>query len=123
MRIEGLDIDEARALLGDEYDDFLDEIELVRGASHQFDQDAFLAGKLSPVFFGTALGNFGVREMLDDFVQWAPAPLDRDTTGRRWLREKTSSVALCSRSRPIWIPVTATGSPLCGCAPGSTARA
>ena len=34
------------------------------------------------MFFGTALGNFGVREMLDDFVQWAPAPLDRETTGR-----------------------------------------
>ena len=82
LRIAGLDNDEARALLGDEYDDFLEEIELVRGASHEFDRDAFLAGKLSPVFFGTALGNFGVREMLDDFVQWAPEPLDRDTTDR-----------------------------------------
>ena len=37
---------------------------------------------MSPVFFGTALGNFGVREMLDDFVRWAPAPLDRDATDR-----------------------------------------
>ena len=82
LRIAGLDNDEARTLLGDEYDDFLEEIELVRGASHEFDRDAFLAGKLSPVFFGTALGNFGVREMLDDFVQWAPEPLDRDTTDR-----------------------------------------
>ena len=34
------------------------------------------------MFFGTALGNFGVREMLDDFVQWAPAPLSRDTMAR-----------------------------------------
>ena len=82
LRIAGLGNNEARALLGDEYDDFLEEIELVRGASHEFDRDAFLAGKLSPVFFGTALGNFGVREMLDDFVQWAPEPLDRDTTDR-----------------------------------------
>ncbi len=82
LRIAGLDNDEARALLDDEYDAFLEEIELVRGASHEFDRDAFLAGKLSPVFFGTALGNFGVREMLDDFVQWAPEPLDRDTTDR-----------------------------------------
>jgi peptide chain release factor 3 len=81
-RIEGLDSDQARALLGDEYEDFVEEVELVRGASHEFEAEAFLAGKLSPVFFGTALGNFGVREMLDDFVQWAPAPLDRDTTGR-----------------------------------------
>ncbi len=82
-RIEGLDSDAARALLDDEYDDFVDEIELVRGASHQFDRQAFLAGKLSPVFFGTALGNFGVREMLDDFVTWAPAPLSRATTTRQ----------------------------------------
>ncbi|RLA47381.1 MAG: peptide chain release factor 3 [Gammaproteobacteria bacterium] len=82
IRIEGLDSAAARALLGDEYEDFAEEIELVRGASHEFELEAFLAGKLSPVFFGTALGNFGVREMLDDFVRWAPAPQGRDTTGR-----------------------------------------
>ena len=81
-RIEGLLSDDARALLGDEYEAYLEEIELVRGASHQFDEAAFLAGKLSPVFFGTALGNFGVREMLDDFVKWAPAPQSRDATSR-----------------------------------------
>jgi peptide chain release factor 3 len=81
-RIEGLASDGARALLGDDYDAFLEEIELVRGASHEFDQAAFLAGKLSPVFFGTALGNFGVREMLDDFVRWAPPPQPRDATSR-----------------------------------------
>ena len=81
-RIEGLDSPGARELLAEDYDDFIEEIELVRGASHTFDQDAFLAGKLTPVFFGTALGNFGVREMLDDFVTWAPPPLNRETTGR-----------------------------------------
>ncbi|MDG1945095.1 MAG: peptide chain release factor 3 [Halioglobus sp.] len=82
QRIDGLDSDEARILLGDEYERVCEEIELVRGASHTFELEAFLAGKLSPVFFGTALGNFGVREMLDDFVQWAPAPLDRDAIER-----------------------------------------
>jgi len=82
LRIEGLDSDAARDLLDDGYEDFCEEIELVRGASHAFDQEAFLAGKLSPVFFGTALGNFGVREMLDDFVEWAPAPQNRDTLDR-----------------------------------------
>jgi peptide chain release factor 3 len=81
-RIEGLESDAAKALLGEEYEDFCEEIELVRGASHNFDPEAFAAGKLSPVFFGTALGNFGVREMLDNFVEWAPAPLDRPTTDR-----------------------------------------
>jgi peptide chain release factor 3 len=82
LRIEGLDSDDARELLGDEYETFCDEIELVRGASHAFDLEQFLAGQLTPVFFGTALGNFGVREMLDDFVEWAPAPLPRATQSR-----------------------------------------
>ena len=81
-RIEGLGSDAARELLGEEYGNFCGEIELVRGASHEFDLEDFLAGKLSPVFFGTALGNFGVRELLDDFVKWAPPPQDRDTVER-----------------------------------------
>lgn len=77
VRIEGLESDEARAFIGDDYEAFLEEVELVRGASHEFDLEAYLAGKLTPVFFGTALGNFGVREMLDHFVEWAPAPQGR----------------------------------------------
>ncbi len=81
-RIQGLENAAARELLGDEYNEFCEQVELVRGASHPFDAEAFLAGRLSPVFFGTALGNFGVREMLDDFVQWAPPPQVRATTGR-----------------------------------------
>ena len=81
-RIDGLDSDAARTLLGEEYEDFVEEIELVRGASHEFELEEFLSGRLSPVFFGTALGNFGVREMLDNFVQWAPPPQDRDATER-----------------------------------------
>ena len=87
-RIDGIDSAEARTLLGEDYDDFVEEIELVRGASHSFDRDAFLAGKLTPVFFGTALGNFGVREMLDDFVSWAPAPLNRATVEREVAAEE-----------------------------------
>lgn len=81
-QINGIESDEAKALLGEIYDDFLEEMELVRGATHEFDQEAFLAGKLTPVFFGTALGNFGVREMLNDFVEWAPAPPARATEQR-----------------------------------------
>ncbi len=77
IQIQGLTSADARALLGDDVDKFAEEIELVRGASHTFDLEKYLAGKLTPVFFGTALGNFGVREMLDGFVEWAPAPLPR----------------------------------------------
>jgi peptide chain release factor 3 len=80
--IAGLDSDEARALLAEDYDNFVEEIELVRGASHEFSLEAFLAGQLTPVFFGTALGNFGVREMLNDFVEWAPSPQPRISSER-----------------------------------------
>lgn len=77
--IQGLTSDEARAFLGSHHGDFLDEIELVRGASHEFDLDGYLAGTLTPVYFGTALRNFGVSEMLDGFVEMAPPPLARQT--------------------------------------------
>ena len=80
--ITGLNSDEARALLAEDYDSFVEEIELVRGASHEFSLEDFLAGQLTPVFFGTALGNFGVREMLNDFVKWAPAPQPRISSER-----------------------------------------
>lgn len=82
IRIQGLDNPEARELLGYLYDDFIGEMELVRGATHEFDADAFIAGKMTPVFFGTALANFGVREMLNDFVEWAPSPIARKTETR-----------------------------------------
>ncbi len=80
--IQGLESAEATSFLGVYAEDFKAEIELVRGASHEFDLQACLAGKQSPVFFGSALANFGVEEMLNDFVEWAPAPLDRDTESR-----------------------------------------
>ncbi|KUJ82699.1 peptide chain release factor 3 [Microbulbifer flavimaris] len=81
-QIKGLDSDEATELLGEDADEIREEIELVRGATHEFDLEAYLAGKLTPVFFGTALGNFGVREMLDGFVEWAPGPQPRETHDR-----------------------------------------
>ena len=74
IQIQGLESDEAAEILGELLDELKEEIELVRGASHKFDMKLFLEGKQTPVFFGTALSNFGIREMLDYFVQWAPAP-------------------------------------------------
>ena len=75
--IDGLDSDEARAHLGDLYDNFVEELELVQGACHEFDQNAFIKGEMTPVFFGTALGNFGVDQVLDAIVDWAPRPQPR----------------------------------------------
>lgn len=83
IQIKGIDSAEARAELGDELvDELIDEVELVRGASYEFDLDQYLAGEMTPVFFGTALANFGIREMLDYFVDWAPAPISRETNSR-----------------------------------------
>jgi peptide chain release factor 3 len=58
------------------------EVELVLGASNPFDLQAFLSGKQTPVFFGSAINNFGVREILDALLDWAPPPLARDATVR-----------------------------------------
>jgi peptide chain release factor 3 len=58
------------------------EVELVHGASHPFDLQRFLDGKQTPVFFGSAINNFGVREILNALLDWAPAPIERDATVR-----------------------------------------
>jgi peptide chain release factor 3 len=58
------------------------EVELVHGASHPFDLQRFLDGKQTPVFFGSAINNFGVREILNALLDWAPAPIARDATVR-----------------------------------------
>ncbi|MER5096009.1 MULTISPECIES: peptide chain release factor 3 [Providencia] len=82
--IKGLDNPELDKVVGDELAAQLrDELELVKGASHEFEHEAFLEGELTPVFFGTALGNFGVDHMLDGLVQWAPAPQPRQTDVRK----------------------------------------
>jgi len=77
--IKGLDNPELDGVLGAYAAELRDEIELVKGASHEFDLEEFLAGQLTPVFFGTALGNFGVDHMLDGLNEWAPAPLSRES--------------------------------------------
>ncbi|WP_039917178.1 peptide chain release factor 3 [Cellvibrio mixtus] len=82
IQIKGLDSAEATALMGAYASDYREQIDFVRGATNEFDLDEYLAGRMTPVFFGTALGNFGVREMLDGFVEWAPTPRARATHNR-----------------------------------------
>ena len=59
-----------------------EDVELVEGVHGRLDVDAYLAGKLAPVFFGSAINNFGVKEMLDTSIGIAPPPRDRETTTR-----------------------------------------
>lgn len=85
-RIEGLDSAELTTELGIEMaEELREEVELVRGASHAFDIQAYLSGKLTPVYFGSAINNFGIRELLNDFVRYAPPPQPRDSNEREVL--------------------------------------
>jgi peptide chain release factor 3 len=56
------------------WQDTLDEIELLQDAGNAFDEEAIANGKLTPVFFGSALANFGVEQFLKTYLQFAPAP-------------------------------------------------
>jgi peptide chain release factor 3 len=80
--IQGIDNPRLDEILGSMAQDFREELELVRGASHEFDKEAYLKGELTPVFFGSAINNFGMAELLDAFVEYAPAPLARPTQTR-----------------------------------------
>ncbi|MBQ0725631.1 MAG: peptide chain release factor 3, partial [Cycloclasticus sp.] len=79
---KGLDDPKLKALLGSQPDSFFEELELVREASTPFDIDAYLAGKQTPVFFGSAVNNFGVSELLDAFAEYAPQPQAREAMER-----------------------------------------
>ncbi len=69
-------------VLGSLANELRNELELVQGASHTFVPKAYLEGTLSPVFFGSAMNNFGVRELLNAFVEHAPPPQERMSESR-----------------------------------------
>ena len=77
-RIEGLDHARLDALFPDEMAIVRRDVGLVRGASHPFELPEFLAGRQTPVFFGSGINNFGVQEILRALVEWAPPPQPRD---------------------------------------------
>ena len=80
--LAGLNNAEATKRFGAEYAQAQGEIELVAGATPAFDRALFLAGKQTPMFFGSAINNFGVQEVLDALVDLAPAPGDRSAMQR-----------------------------------------
>src|SRR3546814_11208000 len=75
--IEGLDNPEVAQRFGDAFGKAREEIDLIAAAAPEFDQTAFLEGRQTPVFFGSAINNFGVKEILDALVEHA------QTTGTR----------------------------------------
>jgi peptide chain release factor 3 len=60
-----------------------DDLDLIEGVYDSFDKSAYLSGHLAPVFFGSAVNNFGVKELLDAFIEISPTPKGRDTDVKR----------------------------------------
>ena len=59
-----------------------DDVEMIRGVCPPFDRDAYLAGDMTPVFFGSAVNNFGIKELLEGIGRYAPSPRPQTTTQR-----------------------------------------
>ena len=81
--IKGLNNPQLDQLLLLQAEELRDEIDLVKGASHEFNLEEYLAGELTPVFFGSAINNFGILELLDAFAEYAPAPQAREAEQRQ----------------------------------------
>ncbi|HEY1075469.1 MAG TPA: peptide chain release factor 3 [Fontimonas sp.] len=76
--IDGLHAPGLEERFGAVYRTLLDEVELLQMAGTEFELDQYRAAKLTPVFFGSAINNFGIRELLNGFTQWAPPPQPRN---------------------------------------------
>ncbi len=83
VEISDLNSEKLSALIGDNAaNDLRESVELVKGIYPEFNKSAYLNGELQPVFYGSALNNFGVRELLDCFVEIAPKPRAKQSEER-----------------------------------------
>jgi peptide chain release factor 3 len=82
IRITDLGDPELDRILGSRARELRAQVELLEGAANPFEREHFLNGSQTPVFFGSALNNFGVQELLDAFVELAPPPRPRDALTR-----------------------------------------
>jgi len=82
VTISRLDDPRLEELLGRQADDLREDLELLDGAANPFELEQYLKGNQTPVFFGSAINNFGVKEMLDTFIEIAPCPGPRSSTTR-----------------------------------------
>jgi len=88
--INGIDNSKLDDLLGEHLaNEAREEIELISGTTNPFDINDFLEGKQTPVFFGSAINNFGIENLLDGFIQYAPTPQGRESDSRIVLPEET----------------------------------
>ena len=83
IKTKGINDQALSDLIGEEATEILkEEVELVDGVYDEFDRENYLQGKIAPVFFGSALNNFGVQELLDSFIDISPFPQGRSTEKR-----------------------------------------
>src|SRR6187402_3247507 len=86
IEISDISSEELDKLVGENYAKQLRaDVELIEGVYPAFDVQDYLNGKVAPVFFGSAVNNFGVKELLDTFIRIAPTPIPRATTIREVL--------------------------------------
>jgi len=82
ISFENLEDPKLDQLIGNDAVVLREDLEMVEGIYPEFNHHAYLAGELAPVFFGSALYNFGVRELLDTFVRLAPSPRPKKSEER-----------------------------------------
>ncbi|MFO8032194.1 MAG: peptide chain release factor 3 [Desulfohalobiaceae bacterium] len=83
MVLQDLEDPELDRLIGSQAaDELRQEVDLLQGAGYSFDPQAYLQGRQTPVFFGSAVNNFGVQELLENFVHYAPPPGKRQAQTR-----------------------------------------
>ncbi|MFO7781261.1 MAG: peptide chain release factor 3 [Spirochaetia bacterium] len=82
LRIDSLDDERLDTRLGSLAEQLREDVDLIEGVYDEFSTEDYLEARVAPVFFGSALNNFGVRELLDTFVDISPAPRRREATTR-----------------------------------------
>jgi peptide chain release factor 3 len=82
IAIEDLNDPRLNALAGEYADQLREDVDLINGVYEPLDREEYLKGKIAPVFFGSAVNNFGVQELLDSFLELAPIPQGRMTNTR-----------------------------------------
>jgi peptide chain release factor 3 len=120
--IEDLADPRSMPCLGSQADELRDEVALLEGAANPFDLQAYLKGSQTPVFFGSAINNFGVREMLDAFVEIAPPPSPGRRKHPNGITPGEAFPGLSLKSRPTWTRPTVTASLFCASARALSAR-
>jgi peptide chain release factor 3 len=83
VSISDINSPELDELIGDKpAEELRDELETIEGVFDAFDRERYLSGEIAPVFFGSAVNNFGIQELLDTFIEISPSPRGRESDTR-----------------------------------------